>query len=31
MRVVTLNLLAPDQAEYERRRPVLAAGPVHAG
>jgi endonuclease/exonuclease/phosphatase family metal-dependent hydrolase len=26
MRVVTLNLLAPDQAEYERRRPVLAAG-----
>ena len=26
MRVVTLNLLAPDQAEYERRRLVLAAG-----
>lgn len=26
MRVATLNLLAPDQADYPRRRPVLAAG-----
>ena len=26
MRVATLNLLAPDQADYGRRRPVLAAG-----
>lgn len=26
MRVLTLNLLAPDKGDYRRRRPVLAEG-----
>jgi hypothetical protein len=31
MRVLTLNLLAPDKGDYRRRRPVLAAGLGRAG